>query len=239
MPDYIIPEKTKQYTLLALGIFTLGIILYAIGSLFTSDVPLAGFLLLLSRLVITTAFLFIVLQFIKNPVISFSEKGNPAKFITNGTINWLLIGNKDTGPELLHLSNPLQKFLNHEELQVFSIKLLTSVNLGRKNYSEEICIIPQNNPEKNINLIAVGFSFQHSDPTLTDPRKNGLCELVFAIVIPNILLPFLANITIDAMKKPISIEVNKTKDLAEFLLNCQFESLTAKLLKNLTQKKSF
>lgn len=180
-----------------------------------------------------------ILQFINNPILTFSEKGNPSKFILNGTINWLLLGNRNFGPEALQTSPKLQSFFTYEELQLFTLKLLTSVSLGKEEYTEEICIIPHGNYQKDINLVAVGFSFLHYDPSLTDSRKRRMCELLFAIVLPSVFLPFLVNITIDSMRKPIIAEIRKTQDLNEFLSSCSFNILTAKLLKNLMQKKSF
>lgn len=239
LPEYIIPQKIKQYSLISLIIMTIGMTFQTIGTIVISEANLAGWTLILARLFITTGFIFIVFQFTKNPVLSFSEKGNPTKFIINGTVNWLLLGNMDLGPEPLQSSSGIDSFFNQEELQLFSLKLLTSVSLGSEKFSEEICIIPHGNIQKKIDLCAVGFSFLHSDPTLADPRKNGTVQLLFAVIIPAILLPFLANITLDAMKKPVITELKKTRDLTEFLKNCSFDTLTAKLLKNLTQKKSF
>ena len=239
LPSYIVPDKIKQYSINALVIMTVGMLFQTIGTLMVKDANTAGWILILSRMCITSGFIFIVLQFTKNPVLSFSEKGNPAQFIVNGTINWLLLGNRNLGPEALRTSPTLKNLFTIEELQLFSVKLLTSVTLGKEEHGEEMCIIPHSNSEKEINLVAIGFSFLHHDPSLTDPRKKGLIELVFAIVIPQILLPYLQNLNLTAMKDPIMKIVEETSNIEEFMKKTRFDSLTAILLRNLTQKKAF
>lgn len=139
------------------------------GILIVKDAILAGFFLILSRFAVTTGFIFIVLQFTKNPVLSFSEKGNSSKFITKGVVNWLLAINGDLGPEIIKNSPILKNYFKPNELQMFVIKLLTSINLGSDQYREDICIIPYSTNE--FRFIAISFSFVHKDLNLKDPRK--------------------------------------------------------------------
>ena len=223
----------------AFFILTGGIIFQSIGTLLVMDAFLSEWVLLLARFLITTGFIFIVFQFTKNPVLSFSEKGNPAKFIVNGTINWLLIGNREFGPETLKNSSDLNKYFSKEELQLFAVKLIASISLGSENYNEEICIIPHGNLVKKFNLVAIGFSFLHKDNTAKDVRRKGMCELLFAIVVPAILLSYLNNLTIDAMREPLMANLKKTENIDEFLQLDLFDLLTAKMLRKLSEKKAF
>ena len=239
LPSYIVGEKIKNYSMYAFFILTGGIIFQSIGTLFVMDAFLSEWVLLLARFLITTGFIFIVFQFTKNPVLSFSEKGNPAQFIANGTINWLLIGNRDFGPESLKSSSNLKTYFNQEELQLFAVKLITSISLGSGNYNEEICIIPHSNLEKKFNLVAIGFSFLHKDIKVKDIRRKGMCELLFAIVVPSILLSYLHNLTIDAMREPLMVNLKNTENIDEFLQLNLFDFLTAKMLRNLSEKKVF
>ena len=239
LPDYIVGEKIKNYSMNAFLILTGGIIFQSIGTLLVMDAFLSEWVLLLARFLITTGFIFIVFQFTKNPVLSFSEKGNPAKFIVNGTINWLLIGNREFGPETLKNSSDLNKYFSKEELQLFAVKLIASISLGSENYNEEICIIPHGNLVKKFNLVAIGFSFLHKDNTAKDVRRKGMCELLFAIVVPAILLSYLNNLTIDAMREPLMANLKKTENIDEFLQLDLFDLLTAKMLRKLSEKKAF
>jgi hypothetical protein len=214
-----------------------GILAQGIGTIFIKDAILAGWMLLLSRFLITIGFIFITMQLTQNPILSFSEKGNPAPFIKNGIINWLLIGNRNFGPESLINSSNLENYFSKEVLQLLSVKLMTSISLGRQQFTEELCIIPHR--ENDYNFTAIGFSFLHNDETITDERKNGKCELIFSIIIPHLLLPFLENLTIESIRGPIISEVKKTNDLKQFINEIDFNMLTVELLRNLTTKKSF
>ena len=237
LPSYLVAENTKRNTRYALIIFTFGIIIQVFATVFISDFYLSGTILILSRITLTTGFMFIVLQFTKNPMLTFSEKGNPAKFITNGTVNWILIANGNMGPEAIKYSGYLDKYFSKDELKLCSIRLLTANNLGGEEYREDICIIPFTN--KKFNLVGIGFSFNHKDSNLKDPRRKNKAELLFAIIIPQLLLPYLENITINAMRDPIFNKREKTVELEDFVQKTDFNNLTMNLLKNLNNKQIF
>ena len=237
LPNYIVADKIKQYTLYSFIIMTIGIFFQTVGTLLVKDAFEAGFMLFLSRLFITTGFIFIVLQFTKNPVLSFSEKSTSAKIITNGIVNWILAVNGDKGPETVAQSTHLEKYFNPVELQLFTIKLLTSINLGSEQYREDICIIPYSTDE--FKLVAIGFSFGHKDSKLQDKRKKNRTELLFAVIVPEILFPYLENLTIEAMRGPIIGKRDKTNELEDFVKTTDFDNLTLNLIKNLNEKKVF
>ena len=66
-----------------------------------------------------------------------------------------------------------------------------------------------------------------------------MCELLFAIVVPAILLSYLNNLTIDAMREPLMANLKKTENIDEFLQLDLFDLLTAKMLRKLSEKKAF
>lgn len=237
LPSYIVYEKVKQYSIYAFIVLNFGMLFQTIGTIFIFEANSAGWFLIGSRIFITTGFIFIVLQFTGNPLLSFSENGNPSQLISNGTINWLLIGNRDLGPEPLARSSALKNFFSPEAEQLLTIKLMTSISLGREEYAEEICIIPFSS--SNYNLIAVGFSFLHKDSESKDPRKNGYSELLYAVIIPNLLLVYLHNLTIDSMRNQIMPRVMKTTDLKDFLSVTDFNQLSVSVLRTITSKKLF
>lgn len=66
-----------------------------------------------------------------------------------------------------------------------------------------------------------------------------MTELIFAIIIPEILLPFMENLIINAMRDPIITKRNKTDELNEFLESIDFNKLSVLVIKNLLSKRLF
>ena len=77
-PNYFITQETKNNSFLSALLIGLGIIINFVGIILPSSyLTISNFALLISRFIVAMGFIFMSLQFYKNPIITLTEKNNP------------------------------------------------------------------------------------------------------------------------------------------------------------------
>lgn len=233
LPKGFVSDSAVKYYKVSLTIFAIGIVCNILG-LSISDYYYSGIFYLISRLFLTIGAITIFQQFTQNSELIFSERGNPLPIIRKGIVGWIIAGNRSIGPEDVISSNEFKENYNIPDLEILSVNLITSAAMGREEFHEKLIVVPLNH--KNADLTAIGYSLKYMDSTITDPRKNGQSEIVFALLIPSFLMQYLENLSEHAMKRPISKHFKEDEDLDVLIKRNPFESLVIDVIRDLTTK---
>ena len=234
-PNYFITQETKNNSFLSALLIGLGIIINFVGIILPSSyLTISNFALLISRFIVAMGFIFMSLQFYKNPIITLTEKNNPKTLLNNGIIGWILITTTDRGPYVQFVSEQtksLYKF-SEKDLTLFSVSSISIVGIGG-TFIENRFIIPFKTQKHD--LSAICYSFTLEDPTLKDQRKKGVGENVFAIIVPNIVINYLGNVSVNSFS--ITKKIEEAGNLQEFIKNTNFYDETLFTLRNLLLEK--
>jgi hypothetical protein len=174
------------------------------------------------------------LQFAKNPIITLTEKSDPKMLLNNGIIGWILVTTTDIGPAVKIVSEHSESLYNlsEKDLTLFAVGSISIVGIGG-NFVENRYIIPFKSDNYNLSAICVSFTIK--DHTLKDPRKDQTSEAVFAILVPNIIINYLGNVT----KESFSVigKINESETIQDFIEKTDFAVETLSTIRNLLLEK--
>jgi hypothetical protein len=232
LPSGFASDNTKFLLSVTIIIGIIGTILNIASYFLFIDTYDSGIVALISRICYLLAFIFILFQVTNNPLLNFSENGNSFQFIENGLIGYLLVGNRNKGPENLISSSKFQKNYKIDNLDLLSVKLISTIGLGNKGIDEGLFTIPFSYGSYGFTTISLSFSFQDSE--IQDPRKKGKCDLVYVIILPDFLFPYIKNFKLEPLKKSLFKFFKDYNNLSLIIANVHFENLSSVILRDLT-----
>lgn len=170
----------------------------------------------------------------QNSIITLKEQGNPNYLIENGTVGWVLVSNTDQGPEVKLLSTSSKNLysLEEREIMLFAVSSISIVGIGQ-NFVDTQFTIPFPMKEKELSVIC--NSFKIFDPTLKDPRRKTMADIVYGIIIPRVFLNYLGNI--GASSFTITKKINTYETLQDFMKEISFIDETIITFRNLLLQK--
>lgn len=234
-PNYLVSDSVKKKSFFSAYLMTIGVAFNYVGLILSIQLlGISNILFLISRFFITFAFIFITLMIADHPVITIRERGNTKFLIDKGIIGWILVNNADNGPEINAISEKSKKVYNisDKEMILFAVSSITMAGIGQNFVNSEF-IIPF--PLKENELSVVCQSFEIVDPTLQDPRRNHLADVVFGIIIPKPLVNYLGSIVKGSFS--INEKIISFNTFQEFIKGTDFSLETSITLRNLLIQK--
>ena len=117
-------------------------------------------------------------------------------------------------------------------MSLFAVSSIAIVGIGQ-NFVDNLFIIPL--PTKEKELSSICYSFTIYDPTIEDPRRNNIGNVIFGIIVPRVFIEYLGNVEIESFS--ITKKIQKAKSFQDLLEQVDFLEETNETLRNLLLNK--
>jgi hypothetical protein len=135
------------------------------------------------------SFLSLIYYISRNTLFVLLNFNNIKELINLGLIGWVLVSNKDHGPEILKMSSNFFSSNNISESQIYKFAINTLMFAASPtDYPNSVFIIPFYTPDENLSF---NLAFGLDDADIQDNRLNKKAYSVFSIIISPLFLQLL------------------------------------------------